>query len=120
MTDSYNNLNIPTYSSLINNNNFFINTFGNMISKEDLKLLLESRNMFTGIDVKEFIETTFGEHLNLCKFFNDNIETCVCFHFVVQQYRVKILKYRENQKKKIFYCFEFILDGGSIISCCIF
>jgi len=53
-----------------------------MISKEDLKLLLESKNMFMGIDVKEFIKTTFGEHLNLCKFSKDNIETCASFHFV--------------------------------------
>jgi len=91
MTDSNNNLNIPTYSSLINKINFFINTFGNMISKEDLKLLLETRNMFMGTDVKEFIKTTFGEHLNLCTFSNDNIETCACFHFVIQQYRVRKL-----------------------------
>jgi len=35
-----------------------------MISKEDLKLLLESRNRFMGIYVKEFIKTTFREHLN--------------------------------------------------------
>jgi len=75
MTDSNNNLNIPTYSSLINKINIFINTFGNMISKVDLKLLLETRNMFMGIDVKEFIKTTFGEHLNFYKFSNDNIET---------------------------------------------
>jgi len=62
-----------------------------MISKEDLKLLLETRNMFMGTDVKEFIKTTFGEHLNLCTFSNDNIETCACFHFVIQQYRVRKL-----------------------------
>jgi len=62
-----------------------------MISKEDLKLLLESRNMFMDIDVKEFIRTTFGEHLNLCKFSNDNIETCACFNFVIQQYKVRKL-----------------------------
>jgi len=37
MTDS-NNLNIPNYYSLINKINLFINTFGNIISKEDLKL----------------------------------------------------------------------------------
>jgi len=85
MTDSNNNLNIPSYSSLINKINFFNNTFGNIISKEDLKLLLETRNMFMGIDVKEFIKTTFGDHLNLCKFSKDNIETCASFHFVIQQ-----------------------------------
>jgi len=85
MTDSINNLNIPTYSSLKNKINLFINTFGNMISKEDLKLRLESRKMFMGIDVEVFIKTTFGEHLNLFKFSNDNIETCSCFHFVFQQ-----------------------------------
>jgi len=44
-----------------------------MISKEDLKLLMESRNMFMGIGVKEFIKTTFGKHLNLCKFSNDKL-----------------------------------------------
>jgi len=47
--------------------------------------------MFMGIDVKEFIKTTFGEHLNVCKFSYDNIETCACFHFVFQQYRVRKL-----------------------------
>jgi len=82
---------LPTYFSLINNINLFINTLKNMISKEDLKLLLESRNMFMGIDVKEFIITTFGEHLTLCKFSNNNIETCACFHFLIQQYRVRKL-----------------------------
>jgi len=113
MPDSNKILNIPTYSSFINKINLFIITFGNMISKEDLKLLLESRNMFMGIDVKEFIKTTFGEHLNLCAFSNDNIETCACFHFVIQQYRVRklissyveILKQRQNQKKKMFLLF---------------
>jgi len=44
-----------------------------------------------GIDVKEFIITTFGEHLTLCKFSNNNIETCACFHFLIQQYRVRKL-----------------------------
>jgi len=42
-----------------------------------------------GTDVKEFIKTTFGEHLNICTFSNDNIETC--FHFVIQQYSVRKL-----------------------------
>jgi len=79
MTDSNNYLNIPTYSFLINKINLFINTFGNMISKEYLKFLLESRNMFMGIDVKEFIKKKFGKHLNLCTFSNDNIEIVLVF-----------------------------------------
>jgi len=79
MTDSNNYLNRSTYSSLISKINLFINTFGNMISKEYFKFLLESRNMFMGIGVKEFIKTTFGEHLNLCTFSNDNIEIVLVF-----------------------------------------
>jgi len=39
--------------------------------------------MVMGIDVKEFTKTTFGEHLNLCKFSIDNIETSSCFYFVI-------------------------------------
>jgi len=48
-----------------------------MISKDYLKLQLESRNMFMDTDVKESIRTTFGEHLNLCTFSNDNIELVI-------------------------------------------
>jgi len=38
MSDSNYNLNIPTYSSLINKINLFINTFGNIYFKRGLEI----------------------------------------------------------------------------------
>lgn len=87
-------------SSLTNKINLFINEFGNVISKEDLQILVESRNMFMEAGVMEFIKTRYGEHIQFCTFYNDNIETCACFHFVIQQHRVRkiISSYYEIQK----------------------